>query len=269
MQDIGGCRAVLSSCTNVYKLAALYRGKQHKKFAHQLVGQGKDYITTPKPDGYRSIHLIFRWVGPSTNPAWDKLRIEMQITSIDQHAWATALETVDILTRQALKANQGDERWKRFFALASSMIAFKEKTPLVPGTPDDITELRRELAYLARELNVIDFLQGFRTGIQAIHNQKAATNTAYYLLHLSVQDKKINWTPYGWHESQAANASYTALEQQIKDKPGDHVVLVKAGSLSAIKRSYPSFFLDTGRFVDLLLEAMGPVHVVPPPKAVP
>ncbi|MDE2466254.1 MAG: RelA/SpoT domain-containing protein [Alphaproteobacteria bacterium] len=157
MQDIGGCRAVLPSCREVYELAESYRSST-RKFAQDLVGDGKDYIATPKPDGYRSLHLIYRWIGPNNNKSWDKLRIEIQIRSLNQHAWATALETVDILTKQALKANQGDEEWKRFFLLMSSVIAIGEKCPLVPGTPGEIRHLRQELSDLSRNLDVVHVL---------------------------------------------------------------------------------------------------------------
>lgn len=255
MQDIGGCRAVMKDCSEVYRLVNSYKRQINKKFIHNLLKE-KDYISSPKPDGYRSIHLVFQWVGPKRNTGWDGLRIEVQIRSIGQHAWATALETVDILTRQALKANKGQQKWARFFALASSAIAIKEGKPTVPGTPTTLDELRPELASLTSELNVLEFLQGFSHGIQRITAQKGATNTAYYLLHLSVEAKRISWTPYGWRQSQEANDAYTNLEQALKNSSTDHVVLVKAGSLSAIKRAYPSFFLDTGYFVNFLRVAL-------------
>jgi ppGpp synthetase/RelA/SpoT-type nucleotidyltranferase len=92
-------------------LAKAYQKGPSGKWLHTLVGSGKDYIQNPKPDGYRSIHLIFRYVGTAPNNAWDRLRVEMQLRSQHQHAWATALEAVDIFTKQALKANQGDVNW--------------------------------------------------------------------------------------------------------------------------------------------------------------
>lgn len=256
MQDIGGCRAVMKDCSEVYRLVNSYKKQINKKFIHNLLKE-KDYISSPKPDGYRSIHLVFQWVGTKRNAGWNGLRIEVQIRSIGQHAWATALETVDILTKQALKANKGQEKWARFFALAASAIAISEGQSTVPGTPTELNELRPELAALAQELNVLHFLHGFSHGIQSITSQKSATNTAYYLLHLSMQGKTISWTPYGWRQSQEANEAYTKLEQELKDNPTEHVVLVKAGSLAAIKKAYPSFFLDTVHFVYLLKQALG------------
>jgi putative GTP pyrophosphokinase len=58
MQDIGGLRAVVESVSRVKKLEASYR---RSSFKHVLVSS-KDYIKNPKSDGYRSIHLVYRYV---------------------------------------------------------------------------------------------------------------------------------------------------------------------------------------------------------------
>src|SRR4051794_19722220 len=50
MQDIGGCRAVLSSVEIVNELVDYYRSKSRMK--HKLV-RDYPYIEEPKPSGYR------------------------------------------------------------------------------------------------------------------------------------------------------------------------------------------------------------------------
>ncbi len=263
MQDIGGCRAVLSTPAEVYRLAKAYQKGPTNQWLHTPVGQGKDYLVTPKPDGYRGIHLIFRYVGTNPNHAWDKLRIEMQLRSLHQHAWATALETVDIFTNQALKANKGDQNWQRFFALMGSAIAAREGFPRVPGTPDSDMELQTELRGLEAELDALQVLNGFRHALRATHDQGVSTKMAYYLLHLSFNQSNISWQTFAWNESQKANADYTNLEQKVSGSAGEHVVLVKAGSLSAMKRSYPSFFLDAELFSRLVADALLPEGLKP------
>lgn len=104
MQDIGGCRAIVKSLQNVRKLVAAYK---RSRFKHKLKGE-KDYIASPKDDGYRGYHLIYSYQSlPGQIQAYDKLRIEIQIRTHLQHAWATAVEAVGAFTRQALKSNQG------------------------------------------------------------------------------------------------------------------------------------------------------------------
>ena len=256
MQDIGGCRAVLASNTEVYKVANSYRVGGTKKWLHELVGVGKNYIEAPKKDGYRSVHLIFKYFGPPQNTAWDNLKIEMQLRSAAQHSWATALEAVDIFTNQALKANRGDQNWQRFFALMGSAIARSEHSPLVPGTPSLAGELKDELRELVAQLNVLQVLPGFGDAIQMAHSI-AAPDARYYLLHLSFSERKISWKTFRSYESQVANDEYTELEKRNQDRQGEYVVLVKADSLSAMKRSYPGFFLDTGIFTGLVGKAVG------------
>ena len=263
MQDVGGCRAVLPTTAQVYRLAKAYQKGPSGKWLHTLVGSGKDYLISPKPDGYRGIHLIFRYVGTHPNYGWDKLRIEMQLRSAHQHAWATALEAVDIFTNQALKANQGDQNWQRFFALMGSAIASRENLPRVPGTPESNVELQSELAHLQDDLKALDRLQYFRHAIREAQTLTTNTKAAYYLLHLSFTERSISYQAFAWNESQKANAQYTELEQRVAGNTGEHVVLVKAGSLAAMKRAYPGFFLDAELFIRLVMEAMAPSGLEP------
>jgi ppGpp synthetase/RelA/SpoT-type nucleotidyltranferase len=263
MQDIGGCRAVLSTTDEVFRLARAYQRGPKGKWLHELTGPGKNYIAHPKPDGYRGVHLIFRYIGTHPNVSWDRLRIEMQLRSAHQHAWATAVEAVDIFTRQALKANRGNQQWQRFFALMGSAIAAREGLPWVPDTPTNAHELRSELVYLERQLNALDTLQGFRHAIQFVHQRRIEQKAAYYLLHLMFEQHRVSWTEYPWNASQEANADYTKLEQETADKAGEHVVLVKAGPLAEMKRSYPSYFLDTDSFIRLAVDALLPGGLEP------
>ena len=60
MQDIGGIRAVLESVCDVYLLADEYKDKS--RFDHELAGDGKDYIKSPRDeDGYRNLHLVYKY----------------------------------------------------------------------------------------------------------------------------------------------------------------------------------------------------------------
>lgn len=70
MQDIGGVRAILGSVQDVYKLADEYR--KSKRLAHELIDE-KNYIQNPRSeDGYRSLHLIYRYKNKQA-PEYDGL----------------------------------------------------------------------------------------------------------------------------------------------------------------------------------------------------
>jgi ppGpp synthetase/RelA/SpoT-type nucleotidyltranferase len=59
MQDIGGCRAVLSSVEKVRELAVIYDQavKKASKARSERI-EIYDYIECPKSDGYRSLHYV-------------------------------------------------------------------------------------------------------------------------------------------------------------------------------------------------------------------
>jgi len=133
MQDIAGCRAVVS---NVSLAKKLYKeGYLRSDLKHIRVNE-KDYISYPKSDGYRSIHLVYKYKSKKEGKKdYNGLQIEIQIRSKLQHLWATAIETVDLFTKQAIKSNEGEKEWKDFFRLVSSAFAIMEKPLLVPNTP--------------------------------------------------------------------------------------------------------------------------------------
>lgn len=95
MQDIGGCRAVLSNVQLARKLCDQYYLKGDLK--HDRVRM-KDYIKEPKNDGYRSIHLIYKYRSDKGKTEYNGLLVEIQIRSKLQHLWATAIETVGFFT---------------------------------------------------------------------------------------------------------------------------------------------------------------------------
>jgi ppGpp synthetase/RelA/SpoT-type nucleotidyltranferase len=104
MQDIGGCRAIVSSAEGVAKLCASYAESDLKHILHQT----DNYIDTPKDSGYRGVHLIYRYHSDRRQD-YNSLKIEMQLRSQLQHAWATAVETVGAFVRQALKSSVGEQ----------------------------------------------------------------------------------------------------------------------------------------------------------------
>lgn len=131
MQDLGGCRAIVNTVATVKKLVNIY---EESTIKHKL-DHIDDYISKPKTTGYRGIHLIYRYYTTYNREAYNGLKIEIQLRSALQHAWATAVETVGTFTKQALKSSQGEKDWLRFFSLMGTEIALREHSPTVPGTP--------------------------------------------------------------------------------------------------------------------------------------
>jgi ppGpp synthetase/RelA/SpoT-type nucleotidyltranferase len=257
MQDIGGCRAVMPSQRDVEKLALEYiQRSRASRFIHDLKWQ-KNYIEDPKADGYRSYHLIYAYKGENKYSVYDNLRVEIQIRSRLQHAWATAVEAVGIFTQQALKSNQGNKDWLRFFSLMGSIIAMKEKTALVPGTPNKQIDLKKEISFLANHLKAIDVLKAYQTAINYTNKKDISLkNSKYFLLKLDFEQRRLFVKGFSASQSQEANESYTMQESDQNTDQNSQLVLVSVDSIESLKKAYPNYFLDTTRFSNILKSAI-------------
>src|SRR5439155_6724125 len=149
MEDIGGCRAVVQSAAMVRRVCRMYEKSTMKHKRRHMV----DYQNEPRDTGYRGVHLIYDYQS-ETKPEFNGLKIEIQLRSRQQHAWATAVETVDAFTGQGLKDGSGEAGWQRFFATMGTFIAHKEGSNPVPNTPTDPKTLRDEIVRYAKELDV-------------------------------------------------------------------------------------------------------------------
>ncbi len=247
MQDIGGCRAVVSNVRMAKDLCDFHYIKGDLK--HNLV-RVKDYIKDPKNDGYRSIHLIYRYVSDKGKKEYNDLLVEIQIRSKLQHLWATAIETVGFFTRQALKSNEGEQEWMDFFRLVSSAFARMEGCPSIPNTPTDEKELYLEIKKKEAELNVIQKMKGWMEAIKVFEQQvKQTPKLQYFLLELDIAGGKLNITAYREDDGEKAIIDYSKSEKRNMGNKEYDVVLVGADASTDLKKAYPNYFLDCEEFL--------------------
>ncbi len=252
MQDIGGCRAVINTLDAIEQLVETFKSSSIRhKLSHE-----DDYVQQPRDSGYRSRHLIYRYTS-DRNEVYNGLRIEIQIRTALQHAWATTVETVDAFTQQALKSSRGEPDWGRFFQLMGTEMAFSEGTPAVVGTSTNRQELRQELRNCASKLQVITSLRGFTTALQVTRRASAKAKDAdYFLLSLDNVAERLSVTGYKRRELGQASQAYARKERKIRDKRGKDAVLVSVDSIRNLQRAYPNYFADTVIFVQALQEAL-------------
>lgn len=252
MQDIGGCRAVLNSMTEVGAILDTYK-KRDKGTYHKLKNK-KDYIKSPKGDGYRGVHLIYKYFSDK-NKEYDGLLVEIQIRTKLQHYWATAVETVDHFTRQAIKSNEGERDWIEFFKLASSVFANIEVAPIVPDTPNSPKELREKIQALAGSLKVVKKMNEWTKIHKIIEDFEKNSKIQYgfYLLNLDLLTKELKITAYKKDEEGLANAEYSKHEERmLANKEDRDIVLVSAETTKELRKAYPNYFLDAKEFVNVL-----------------
>ena len=212
-----------------------------------------DYISSPQRSGYRGIHLIYRFT-TTTLSECNGLKIEVQLRSPLQHAWATAVETVGTFTRHALKSSQGPEDWLRFFQVMGTVVAVREGTASVPNTPADQDELINELRAHTERLSVVNILRGFRNALN-VSQQFTSKDARYFLMELDPNAERVTIVGFRLDELPRATQLYTDVEKRIAERGGD-AVLVSVDSLASLRRAYPNYFLDTDMFIGILDEAL-------------
>jgi hypothetical protein len=245
IQDIGGCRAILTDLKGVRKLAP------------RMGTIVKDYIANPKPDGYRGIHLVERYM-----PTSDKheehtgCKIEIQLRTRLQHAWATAVETVDSLLNQNIKGGAGQKEWRRFFALASSLIALKENSPSVPDCPSERSVLVKELQRVIGKLDVFAKLDGLSASIESLSKLQKNEGCAAYVLVLDMKERRISLTGFMKSHLEHVASHYLETEKEHFGDPRFQVVQVYVSQIKELKRAFPNYYLDTQAFVTFISEAL-------------
>jgi ppGpp synthetase/RelA/SpoT-type nucleotidyltranferase len=264
MQDLGGCRAVMLNIPELLKLEKVYdaadgpidRTSDNNRNRPQLV-EKYDYISSPKPDGYRGFHRVYKYY--TKLPQYETFngrRIEVQLRTALQHAWATAVETVITFTGIPLRRKDCQSPWKRFFALMGTAIASRESCQPVPGTPESKQELVAELRTLETALKAQATLSGFRVAMQTLPKKKQ-TDAVAFVLVLNMETRYLNIQSFTKGQRKAAFDKYAQLETEIAGaKRNAQAVLVEVDSLDALRRAYPNYFVDTSAFIKAIQKAI-------------
>lgn len=255
MQDLGGCRIIVPTVDDVYSIVSAYSSSKIRHIRKKV----NNYILTPKPSGYRSYHLIYEYQSDKKEIFNKNILIEIQIRTKLQHLWATAVETMSILTQKSLKSSSGDKEILRFFSLISSLFALKENMPLIPNTPNNPTDIIKEINLLEEKNHYLEIL----SAIPKIGRQKNKIVThqkGYYLLILNYTTHQLEMDFFKSSELENAMKKYNSLEQLMPLRKLD-TVLVSASSFKNLKSAYPNYFSDITDFIDVIKELLiNPIH---------
>ena len=263
MQDIGGCRAIVA---DIKQLKELHEKLKNSRSMHQII-RTNDYLK-PKSSGYSAIHLVYScFLGSEEDSEWKKTKIEVQLRTELQHAWATSLEIIDTLEDIKLKTSmEGHLEWRRFFYLSGLLVAHAEKSSLI--SEEDLPNLIEELRNIESELGVRRKLSHYSIAIRVTTDKKnlprrIMTHQGMFLVKLSHASKKenekltlsLNLIAFGPKEMEAALRS---LAESEADKNVMVSVLVAAGDVRVLKKAYPNYFGSTTKFQDFLSKYLHP-----------
>ena len=238
MQDIGGCRAVVSTAAQVERLVSAYKQSYLK---HKLIRE-HDYITNPKSSGYRSYHLIYKYHS-DTKETYNGMQIEIQIRSNMQHRWATAVETAGMFLGQSLKSSVGNQSWLRFFTLMGSHYAVKENRPMVCGTAENLTE---EIKHYINQLNAIEYLGTFGRIARRIED---ITDSEYVLIQLDLDRRIVRAKGFKKAQLNDALIAYRDAEEHFENVANGDTVLASVKNIKALRKLYPNYFWDINSFL--------------------
>lgn len=248
MQDIAGVRAVFDNIKEVYDFASdmrrTYKNQRNFKFLSD-----KDYIGEPKPDGYRSIHQIFTYQKGQFEQESKGLSVELQIRTLLQHYWATAVEILSFKTSSNLKLGEGEEYYKEFFRLCSALIAHQEKTPIHNDYKElNKAEIIHKIAKLDQEHNILKNLSALTLTSKNIQADLTNKGFYYYVMELNLDNNTLAIRGYKKNEVDRAKSFYSMLEHR-RDENNIDVVLISIDKVKQLKSAYPNYFLDSKKFI--------------------
>lgn len=267
MQDIGGCRAIVSTEKKLQQITRELRKREEFRNSNGDI-RFKDYIKNPKDDGYRGYHLIGTFKDDSSN---NKL-IEIQLRTTIQHDWATALEIIDLFTGQALKSNKGREDWKEFFRLVSLHFEIMESIHLfsVKNPEEQFFQYQQKVINdtnlfatsgkvhaIESKLGVVKNLEAFahslRIANQHISDQKVS---GYVLLRIDTRKSTVETTLFNEQENDAAEKTYLKYEKDASNSTDIVVALVSTTAVGGIREAYPNYFADSSDFLKYLIHIL-------------
>ncbi|MFI3035722.1 GTP pyrophosphokinase [Atlantibacter hermannii] len=255
MQDIGGCRAIVK---NIEQLNQLKDRLVKSRSVHKII---KEYnYLTPKDSGYSGIHLAYSCFDQQEEKyPWRKTKIEIQLRTELQHAWATSLEIIDTLENIKLKtSSEGHPEWRRFFYLAGCLVAHDEKACILK---ENILEnYRNELKQLENNLSVRKKLNTYTfalnlTSDKTLKKELPKNHKGYFLVTMKnakndsgeVISKRFIVTIKAFRTKEADEAIKN-LNLDDSDPEVSIAVLVATDNIKSLKKAYPNYFGSTSQF---------------------
>lgn len=240
MDDVAGCRIIFN---NVKQLRNFRRRFHRAWFNHKLhnAPEKYDYIEKPKSTGYRGIHDVYEYdVNSDTGKALKGLYIEIQYRTMVQHAWATAVEVVGLITESQPKFEQGDARYTEAMAYASEILARAHEGMKGPFPELSDREVVQKFLTLDTELSLMSTLRG-------LNRTMGWTSDKKNWLLIIPPDGKLEIKSY-----RDAPDALRALFGYEKEMPESDIVLVRADTSAEVKTAFRNYFRDAREFVRLV-----------------
>lgn len=242
MDDIAGCRLIFRNQDDLSE----FRTSLHAaNFKHRRrnADDKYNYIIAPKETGYRGIHDIYEYdVNSESGKGSKGLYIELQYRTAIQHAWATAVEMIGVITNNHPKFQQGDKRYEDVMAYASEILAraHEGQTSCHPTITDE--EAVEAFLKLDAELSLMEMLRKL--------NARASGGSEYRnMILISMPNQSLDIRPFRY-----GTDALRALFQLEREDPTRDVVLVRADTSAEARIAFRNYFTDPDEFIRLIDE---------------
>lgn len=229
MQDIAGIRVVFRSGEDLSRfLARIQRGQSGFTVA-------RDYIKEPALSGYRSIHLV-----KTMN---SRVKVELQIRTQIQHAWATTVEISDVLfTHEGEYKRDSMIETERslFFQEASRLMAMYERGETLEE------DLVGRVLSLNEEIALTERVGQFGSALKIVNTHAEGSKRGSYWL-IRIEGGRIFLSRSKEADKSELIERYTQLEAV-----GKQAVLVKVDDYESLQKAYPNYLGDSSRFIDFI-----------------
>lgn len=253
MHDIAGCRVIFPDVDSLNN----FREDVHRaRFAHTRRSTDEEkwnYITHPKPDGYRGIHDVYEYDTRSNQgQAWKGLLIEIQYRTLLQHSWATAVEVAGLLTHNNPKFGQGAPEFVEFFAVSSELLARKFEN-LTSCFPDESYEdLKHRLIALENHTRILQLFR--RVNSKVVNINFKMNNVLIFPFVSAEKENESDLEVISFGNLKSAIDTYNELEKSREGQAD--IVLVRADNFENMRITFRNYFADTTEFVSHLDEIL-------------
>lgn len=249
MDDIGGCRIILP-------------GMRELNAARELISDAisvrkvKDYVyIDAPPSGYRSIHLLAQNEGREKDLSY---RVEVQLRTGLQHAWATAIEAASNVYGENYKdpapramSESGVKRLE-FFRLVSAGFALSEGVLLDQGVPQSIEEIREKLRASSVSESVVNDLHLVTDDV--VQLTEGHQGPGLYLLTFEREKQELAVQHFDNENPRKAFEAYNDLEEKNSSESGTVAdrtdgVLVYSDNPERLPLAYPNYSSNVDVFL--------------------
>jgi hypothetical protein len=143
-----------------------------------------------------------------------------------------------------------DEKWLRYFCLASGLIAAIEMTSPVPNVPIDTKDIRAEMADIDSQCEISKSLTMWSTIL--LPQTSLLNESDFYVLDLHADKATIQVAGYPKELLEMAEKKCLELEKEADGNLKRQVVLVSVEQLNSLREAYPNYFVNALPFLAML-----------------